>query len=98
MSYLYLALHHPKPEHLDDLLTAMHRLNDALQDAPGLLQIGAWRDESSTRIVAISIWESQKDFQGASGRIASVVANVPFDEWEERPRELIRATDVTLPK
>ena len=98
MSYLYLALHHPKPEHLDDLLAAMQRLNDALQDAPGLLQIGAWRDESSTRIIAISIWESQQDFQGALGRIASVVANVPFGEWEERPRELIRATDVTLPK
>ena len=76
----------------------MQRLNNALQDAPGLLQIGAWRDESSTRIVALSIWESQVDFQGALGRIAAVVANVPFDEWEERPRELIRATDVTLPK
>ncbi len=97
MSYLYLALHYPKPEHLDDLLAAMRRLNDALQDAPGLLQIGAWREESSNRIVAISLWESQQAFQAALGRIASAVADVPFSEWEERPRELIRATDVTLP-
>ena len=56
MSYLYLALHYPKPEHLNDLLAAMQRLNVALQDAPGLLHIGAWHEESSTRIVAISIW------------------------------------------
>lgn len=61
MSYLYLAFHYPKPEHLDDLLAAMKRLNDALQDAPGLLQIGAWRDEACVRIVAISIWESSEN-------------------------------------
>ncbi len=97
MSYLYLALHYPKPEHLNDLIAAMQRLNDALQDAPGLLHIGAWHEESSTRIVAISIWESQKAFQEALGRIASAVANVPFGEWEEHPRELIRATEITLP-
>ncbi len=97
MSYLYLALHYPKPEHLNDLLGAMQRLNLALQDAPGLLHIGAWHEESGTRIVAISIWDSQTAFQEALGRIASAVAGVPFSEWEERPRELIRATEVTLP-
>jgi quinol monooxygenase YgiN len=97
MSYLYLALHYPKPEHMDDLLAAMQRLNLALQGAPGLLQIGAWREESGPRIVAISLWESQAAFQAALGRIASAVADVPFAEWEQRPRELIRATGLALP-
>jgi hypothetical protein len=41
MSYLYLALHYPKPDHLNDLLAAMQRLNDALQDASGLFHMGA---------------------------------------------------------
>jgi hypothetical protein len=97
MSYLYLALHYPKPEHLNDLLAAMHHLNDVIQDAPGLLHIGAWQEESGTRIVAISIWESQKAFQEALGRIGSAVSNVPFGEWEEKPRELIRANEIILP-
>ncbi len=97
MSYLYLALHYPKPEHISDLLGAMQRLNHSLQDAPGLLHIGAWHDAANDRIVAISIWQSQEVFQEALGRFASAVASVPFAEWERRPRELIRAAEVVLP-
>ncbi len=95
MGYLYLAIHYPKSEHVNDLLAAMARLDRALQGAPGLLQIGSWREESSNRIVALSVWESREAFQSALSRIASGVANVPFDEWEERPRELIRANEIT---
>jgi len=97
MSYLYLAVHYPKPEHRNDLLAAMQRLNAALQDAPGLIHIGAWQEESGTRIVAISIWESQNAFQEALGRFASAVGDVPFGEWEQRPRELIRASEIEWP-
>ncbi len=97
MSYLSLAIHYPKPEHVDDLLAAMHQLNDALQGTPGLLQIGAWREESSGSIVAISIWESQERFQAALGQISAAVADAPFSEWEDRPRELLRAEEITLP-
>jgi hypothetical protein len=98
MSYLYLALHYPKPGHVQDLLGAMQRLKDALQGAPGLLHIGAWQEEATTRIVALSIWDSPEAFQGALGRIGAAVVDVPFGEWELRPRELIRAAGIPMPK
>ncbi len=97
MSFLYLALHYPKAEHRQDLLAAMHHLNETLIDAQGLQKIGAWAEESGDRIIALSIWESRQAFQAALEKIGAGVAGVPFDEWEARPRELIRADEITLP-
>ena len=89
MSYLYRAIHYPKPEHVDDLLTEMRRLDETVRGTPGLLRIGAWREEQTGRIVALSLWESREALAAAVGRIVAAVAGVPFDDWEERPRELV---------
>ncbi len=94
MSFLYLAIHYPKSDHRQDLLAAMQRLNQALQSATGLQNIGAWAEASGERIVALSIWESPQAFQSALGKIGTSIANVPFDQWEQRPRELIRAEEI----
>jgi hypothetical protein len=94
MSFLYLAIHYPKKEHRQELLGAMHQLDKALGDAAGLQVIGAWADVMSDRILAISIWESQQAFQDALGKFSTGVTGVPFDQWEERPRELIRAEEI----
>ena len=97
MRFLYHAVHYPKPEHRDDLLRAMRRLDDAFKDTPGLLDIGVWRDELSRGIVALSFWESRERFEAAAGRFVAAIADVPFDEWEERPAELLELQQVTLP-
>jgi precorrin-6B methylase 1 len=97
MSYLYLAFHYPKPEHRNDLLVAMHKLDLAMHGTPGLLHIGAWSEESGSRIIAISIWDSPSSFQAALLKIGTAVAGVPFNEWEARPRELIRAEGINFP-
>ena len=86
MRYLYLAIHHPKADHVKDLVGAMTQFGDTLGRIPGMLQASAWRDETS--VVALSIWRSRDDFVAARPAMAAAIANVPFDEWEERPREL----------
>lgn len=49
--------------------------------------------QSIERIVAISIWESQETFNQALPAMATAIANVPFQEWEARQRELIQSTE-----
>ncbi len=97
MSFLYLAIHYPKSEHRQDLLNTMHQLDRALMGAPGLKLIGAWADDSSDRILAISVWESRQAFQAALGKFSTVVNQVPFGQWEQRPRELLRADEISFP-
>ena len=94
MRYLSLAMHYPKPEHVDDLLGAMKRLGEALQAVPGLLEASAWKDQASGRIVAISTWESQQAFLKARPVIGEAIKDVPFDEWEAKHRELINFDEI----
>ena len=66
--YAHLAVHFPKPGHAADLLASMHRVDAAAAGAPGLVQIGAWRDESSGRLVGLALWESAEAFAASAGR------------------------------
>src|SRR6516162_4006807 len=94
MRYLSVAMHYPKPEHVDDLLGAMKRLGEALQTVPGLLDASAWKDSVSGRIVAISTWESRQAFLNARPVIGETIKDVPFDEWEAKPRELFNLDEI----
>jgi quinol monooxygenase YgiN len=94
MRYLSLAIHYPKLEHVDDLLGAMKRLGESLQTAPGLLEATAWKDQASGRIVAISTWESHQAFLNARPVIGEAIKDVPFDEWEAKPRELFNLDEL----
>ncbi|MET8449027.1 antibiotic biosynthesis monooxygenase [Streptomyces sp. NPDC005209] len=90
--FVHLAVHRPKPEHADDLLASMHRVDDAAQGAPGLIQIGAWRDQRSDRLVGLALWESQEAFEASAGQIFQSVADDPFDEWCRQPPDVFHLT------
>jgi heme-degrading monooxygenase HmoA len=51
--FVHLAIHYPRPEHVDDVLASMHRVDKAAEGTPGLIQMGAWRDENSNRLVGL---------------------------------------------
>ena len=93
--HLYMAIHFPRPEHVDDLLRAMTGLGSAMRAVAGLLEVSVWRDRD--RIVAMSVWESGAALDDAAPTITRAVADVPFDQWEARPRELLRLDELELP-
>jgi heme-degrading monooxygenase HmoA len=90
--FVHLAVHHPKPEHTDELLASMHRVDAAAQGAAGLLQIGAWKDQRSDRLVGLALWESQEAFEASAERIFQAVAGDPFDQWCQQPPDVFHLT------
>ena len=85
-AFVHLAVHYPKPEHVEDQLASMRRVADAAQGAPGLVSIGPWRDLRSGRVVGLSLWESKEAFDAAiPGIFARVDDPDPDGDWEERP-------------
>jgi heme-degrading monooxygenase HmoA len=90
--FIHLAIHHPKPEHAGDLLASMHRVDEAAQGAPGLIQIGAWRDQSSDRLVGLALWASAEAFEASAERIFAAVADDPFDQWLQQPPDVFHLT------
>jgi hypothetical protein len=96
--FLYFAIHYPKLEHIDDLLGAMHRFAAAAVSDPATeqpLQMAAFRDEASNRIIAVSVWPSRQAFQSAMPRMAPILASTPFDDWERAPREIYALDEAT---
>jgi heme-degrading monooxygenase HmoA len=91
--FLHIVIHHPKPEHVDDVLASMRRVDEAAAGTPGLIAIGPWRSDSDTRLMGFASWESEDAFRAARERIFSVVADDPFDVWLAGPPQLIM-TDV----
>jgi len=90
--FVHLAIHYPKPEYTEEVLASMHRVDKAAEGAPGLVQIGAWRDQRSQRLVGLALWESAEAFEASAGQIFEVVAEDPFDEWCERPPDIFHLT------
>ena len=90
--FVHLAVHHPKPEHAADLLASMGRVDEAAQGSPGLIQIGAWQDQRSGRVVGLAMWESQEAFAASAERIFQAVADDPFDQWLGQPPDVFHLT------
>jgi heme-degrading monooxygenase HmoA len=90
--FVHLAVHYPRPEYVDDVLASMHRVDKAAEGTPGLIQIGAWRDENSNRLVGLAMWESKEAFQASAQRIFQIAAGDPWDQWCERPIEVFHLT------
>ena len=90
---LFHAVHHPHPQHVDDLLGAMRRISEAAPEVDGLEEIGAFHDAEGGRVIALSVWTSADALRAGMERLFASIGDVPFDEWERRPRELL-----TLPE
>jgi len=87
MAYTFMVIHHPKPEHYEDLLRGMTEMASSLAGKPGFIDAGPWPEVDGDRIVGISRWASKQDFFAARPPgMAAPAATV--HEWETRPREV----------
>jgi heme-degrading monooxygenase HmoA len=68
--FVHLAIHYPRPEYVEDVLASMHRVDKAAEGTPGLIQMGAWRDENGNRLVGLAMWESEEAFKASAERIS----------------------------
>jgi hypothetical protein len=93
-----MAIHHPKPEYRQDLVTWIGRVGAALRAQPGLLQLGDFDDVAHGRIVAVSIWESEERFRiGRERAFASLGEEAPYEVWETRPLEVFTLGELEDP-
>ncbi len=90
--YVVVAIHHPKPEYVDDFLAFMARVEAVAQGSRGMLQFRSWREENSNRLVGLSTWESREAFEAALPRITSL-SRERSAHWTERPDDVLRLTE-----
>jgi heme-degrading monooxygenase HmoA len=85
--FAFIAVHHPKPEHRQDLLDGMREMRGRMAAADGFVDAGPWEDTLTDRIVGISLWDNEEAFRAA----VPADVGVPSDNvapYETRPREI----------
>jgi heme-degrading monooxygenase HmoA len=83
-----IAIHHARPEHVDEFLGFMARVIATVGDAPGLIDFRSWRETQSSRLIGQSRWESEQAFRAALPTILSL-APERREEWSDRPDEVL---------
>jgi hypothetical protein len=66
----------------------MHRVVDAVGDAPGLIEFRCFREAGTSRLLGISRWESDAAFRDALPLVLSL-GDERRPEWTDRDDELI---------
>jgi heme-degrading monooxygenase HmoA len=91
---VHLAVHTPKPEHVDDLIASMHRFAAGGAGQPGLQQVRTMRDVRSGKLVGLAIWESRSAFEQGVESMRAAVENDPFLEWDDGAPDVYLLEDV----
>jgi hypothetical protein len=79
--------HHPRPEHRQDLLDAMSRINASSAQVPGLILDAAFEEEQGS-ILAVSLWSSPEAVQPGMAQLLGFAGDVDLSAWESRPPEM----------
>jgi heme-degrading monooxygenase HmoA len=62
VTYVFMAVHYPAHEGLEEVHASMTQMAASLTGTPGLLEIGPWVERDGSRVVGISRWESKAAF------------------------------------
>jgi hypothetical protein len=53
--------------------------------------------EDDNDVLAMSVWESRAALAAAVPTMGEALKDVPFEEWESRPRELMNLDEFPIP-
>jgi len=83
-----IAVHHAVPEHRDAFLAFCHRVVDAVQGAPGLIEFSVFGAPDGPTIYGFSRWETPEHFQAAMPTIMSLAPD-RRPEWSAKEDDVL---------
>jgi len=86
--YAVIAIHYPEPEHIEDFLAFMAKVETVAHGSPGMLRFGSWREDGGKRLVGLSMWESKEAFEVSLPQITSLQEERSA-EWSDRSDDVL---------
>jgi heme-degrading monooxygenase HmoA len=86
--YVVIAIYYPKPEHIEDFLTFMAKVETVAHGSPVMLRFGSWREDSGKRLVGLSMWESKEALEAFLSQITSLHEERSA-EWSDRADDVL---------
>lgn len=85
-----VALHYPRPEHRDEMISRVHRAAEVMAATPGCLAAGCWVSEDNQAVVTTGQWESEQALIAGFSAVRTAGVDFDYDERESRPREVFK--------
>jgi hypothetical protein len=92
--FFHMAIHKHHPEAEAALIDSMRRFGEAMQKCDGLVNVFQLKDTKTGHLVGLAIWESKAHWEAAMPVCRPVIANDPFDDWEDEPPQTYEFEEV----
>lgn len=85
-----VALHYPRPEHRDEMISRVRQAAAVMAATPGCLAVECWVSEDGQAVVTTGQWESEEALTAGFAAVRAADVDFGYDEREARPREVVR--------
>lgn len=85
-----VALHYPRSEHRDEMITRVREAAEVMAVTPGCLAVDCWLSDDGQTVVTTGQWESEQALTAGFAAVRTAGVDFDYDERESRPREAIR--------
>ena len=85
-----VAVHYPRPEHRDEMISRVHRAAEVMAATPGCLAVDCWVSETNQAVVTTGQWESDQALAAAFSAVRAAGLDFDYDDRESRPREILK--------
>jgi quinol monooxygenase YgiN len=84
-----VALHYPRAEHWDEMISRVRQAADVMAATSGCLAVDCWVNEDRRAVVTTGQWESQRSMVAGFAAVRAAGIDFDYDEREARPREVL---------
>jgi quinol monooxygenase YgiN len=84
-----VALHYPRPEHWDEMISRVRQAAEVMAAAPGCLVVDCWVSTDHQAVVTTGQWESEQALRAGLAAVRRAGAGFDEDERASRPRQVV---------
>jgi quinol monooxygenase YgiN len=86
-----VAVHYPRREHRDEMISRVHQAARVIAATPGCLAVDCWvSSDDSQAVVTTGQWESEQAMMAGFSAVRTAGVDFDYDERESRPREVLK--------
>jgi len=90
MTVALVALHYPRAEHWDEMISRVHQAAEVMAAVPGCLAAECWVSDDRQAVVTTGQWESEQALMAGFAAVLAAGIDFDYDERESRPRQVFR--------
>lgn len=85
-----VAVHYPRREHRDEMISRVHQAAEVMAATPGCLAVDCWVSEDNQAVVTTGQWESEQALTAGFTAVHTVGVDFDYDDRESRPRDVLK--------